>query len=93
VPDNDTARHRERARILQALVQAIDQSEEVRALIAGSESADAAEAALMRLLGVDKVQARAVLDMQWRNLAARQRQQLIASYDAEMAQIADLESS
>jgi DNA gyrase subunit A len=82
----------ERAHILSALLKAIDRIDEVIALIRGSESAAAAQQGLMDLLEIDEVQARAILDMQLRRLAAMERQQLVDEYDELMAQIADYEA-
>ena len=79
----------ERAHILRALLKAIDRIDEVIALIRGSESAAAAQTGLMELLDIDEVQARAILDMQLRKLAALERQQLVEEYDELMAQIAE----
>jgi DNA gyrase subunit A len=81
----------ERAHILSALIKAIDRIDEVIALIRGSESAAAAQHGLMDLLEIDEIQARAILDMQLRRLAALERQQLIDEYDELMAEIADYE--
>ena len=82
----------ERAHILRALIKAIDRIDEVIALIRASESAAAAQQGLMDLLEIDEIQARAILDMQLRKLAALERQQLIDEYDDLMAQIADYEA-
>jgi DNA gyrase subunit A len=82
----------ERAHILSALLKAIDRIDEVIALIRGSASAAAAQQGLMDLLEIDEIQARAILDMQLRRLAALERQQLIDEYDELMAQIADYEA-
>ncbi|MUL41212.1 DNA gyrase subunit A [Streptomonospora sp. PA3] len=79
----------ERAHILRALLRAIDRIDEVIALIRGSASADEAKTGLMGLLEIDDVQARAILDMQLRKLAALERQQLTDEYDELMSQIAD----
>ncbi|RNL83175.1 DNA gyrase subunit A [Halostreptopolyspora alba] len=79
----------ERAHILRALLKAIDRIDEVIALIRGSASADEAKTGLMELLGIDDVQARAILDMQLRKLAALERRQLTDEYDELMAQIED----
>ena len=43
----------------------------------------------MDLLEIDEIQARAILDMQLRKLAALERQELTDEYDQKMAQIAD----
>ncbi len=82
----------ERAHILSALIKAIDQIDAVIALIRGSESAAVAQTGLMELLDIDEIQARAILDMQLRKLAALERQQLIDEYEELMAQIADYEA-
>jgi DNA gyrase subunit A len=82
---------RERAHILSALLRAIDQIDAVIALIRASESAAVAQQGLMELLDIDEVQARAILDMQLRKLAALERQQLVDEYEELMAQIADYE--
>jgi DNA gyrase subunit A len=85
-------RAQERAHIVRALLKAIDRIDEVIALIRGSESASAAQQGLMDLLEIDEEQARAILDMQLRRLAALERQQLQDEYDSLMAQIADYEA-
>ena len=82
----------ERAHIVRALLKAIDRIDEVIALIRGSESAAAAQQGLMDLLEIDEEQARAILDMQLRRLAALERQQLVDEYDDLMAKIADYEA-
>ena len=82
----------ERAHILVALLKAIDRIDEVIALIRASASAAAAQQGLMDLLEIDDVQARAILDMQLRKLAALERQQLIDEYEELMAQIADYQA-
>jgi len=82
----------ERAHILSALIKAIDRIDDVIALIRASESAAVAQQGLMDLLEIDEIQARAILDMQLRKLAALERQQLIDEYDELMAEIADYEA-
>ena len=79
----------ERAHILTGLLRAIDRIDEVIALIRASESAVAAQGGLMELLEIDELQARAILDMQLRKLAALERQELQAEHDELMARIAD----
>jgi DNA gyrase subunit A len=81
----------ERAHILRALIKAIDRIEEVIALIRASESAAAAQQGLMDLLEIDEVQARAILDMQLRKLAALERQATVDEYEGLMSEIADYE--
>jgi DNA gyrase subunit A len=79
----------ERAHVLRALIKASDRIEEVIALIRASESAAAAQQGLMDLLEIDEVQARAILDMQLRKLAALERQATIDEYDSLMVEIAE----
>src|ERR1700761_7008834 len=81
----------ERAHILSALLKAIDRIDEVIALIRASASAAAAQQGLMTMLEIDEIQARAILDMQLRKLAALERQELTNEYDELMAKIADYE--
>ncbi len=82
----------ERLHIVAALLAAIDAIDEVIALIRASESAAAAQVGLMGLLSIDEVQARAILDMQLRKLAALERQELIDEREELEARIADLQS-
>ena len=82
----------ERLHIVAALLKAIDRIDEVIALIRGSESAAVAQTGLMALLEIDEIQARAILDMQLRKLAALERQELVNERDELEAKIADLES-
>ena len=82
----------ERAHILSALLKAIDRIDEVIALIRASVSASAAQQGLMDMLEIDDIQARAILDMQLRKLAALERQQLVDEYQELMAQIAGYEA-
>ncbi len=82
----------QRAHIVSALLKAIDRIDEVIALIRGSESAAVAQQGLMELLEIDEEQARAILDMQLRLLAALERQALLDEYEELMAKIADYEA-
>ena len=67
----------ERAHILRALVKALDNLDDVIAFIRSSPSAEVARSGLMDLLEIDETQARAILDMQLRQLAALERQKII----------------
>jgi DNA gyrase subunit A len=82
----------ERLHIVAALLAAIDAIDEVIALIRGSESAAAAQVGLMGLLSIDEVQARAILDMQLRKLAALERQALIDEREELETTIAELQA-
>ena len=81
----------ERMHIVSALLKAIDRIDEVIALIRASASAAEAQQGLMGLLAIDEIQARAILDMQLRKLAALERQELINEHDELAAKIADYE--
>ncbi|MGH3204747.1 MAG: DNA gyrase subunit A, partial [Streptosporangiaceae bacterium] len=71
----------ERLHIVAALLKAIDRIDEVIALIRASASAAAAQQGLIGLLEIDEIQARAILDMQLRKLAALERQELVDERD------------
>ncbi len=80
---------RERAHILLGLLRAIDRIDEVIALIRASASAAEAQEGLIDLLEIDELQARAILDMQLRKLAALERSELQGQFDKLMADIAE----
>jgi DNA gyrase subunit A len=82
----------ERAHIVRALLKAIDAIDEVITLIRASASAAEAQQGLMDLLEIDEEQARAILDMQLRKLAALERQALIDEYEELMTRIAEYEA-
>ncbi|WP_432484803.1 DNA gyrase subunit A [Kineococcus esterisolvens] len=79
----------ERAHILRALLKALDALDEVIALIRASATVDLAREGLMGLLEIDDVQARAILEMQLRRLAALERQRITDEYDELMRLITD----
>jgi DNA gyrase/topoisomerase IV subunit A len=81
----------ERGRLLDALLKAINHREEVWAMIYASESAGAAEPLLMDVLEIDRDQARVVLDMQARKLAATERGVLADEYHRLTADITECE--
>src|SRR4029077_8412139 len=84
-------RAQERAHILRGLLRAIEAIDEVIALIRASASAAAAQQGLIELLDIDDLQARAILDMQLRRLAALERQQLTEEFEELTRKIADYE--
>jgi DNA gyrase subunit A len=84
-------KRRERLHIVRALLKAIDVIDEVIALIRRSASAATAQLELQRFLDIDEIQARAILDLQLRKLAALERQELQDEYDQLVAEITDLE--
>jgi DNA gyrase subunit A len=67
----------ERMHILTAYLKALDALDEVIALIRRSADTETARDGLMELLDIDELQARAILDMQLRRLAALERQKII----------------
>ncbi|MDR1387287.1 MAG: DNA gyrase subunit A [Propionibacteriaceae bacterium] len=79
------------AHIWRGYVAALDQLDEVIALIRRSRDAEVAKAALIELLGVDEEQATAILDLQWRRLAAMERQRIVARLAELERIIADLQ--
>ncbi|MEQ4208338.1 DNA gyrase subunit A [Actinopolymorpha sp. B17G11] len=81
----------EDAHIYRGLVKALDALDEVIALIRRSPSAEEARTGLIELLDIDEVQARAILDMQLRRLAALERQQIVDRLREFEALIADLQ--
>ncbi|MDQ3165515.1 MAG: DNA topoisomerase 4 subunit A, partial [Actinomycetota bacterium] len=84
-------RAEEEAHIQRGLVKALDALDAVIALIRGSQTTDEARDGLMRLLDIDEVQARAILDMQLRRLAALERQRIIDHLAELERTIADLQ--
>lgn len=79
----------ERAHILRGYVKALDMLDEVIALIRRSPTVEESRDGLMRLLDVDELQARAILDLQLRRLAALERQKIIddlAEIELEIAE-------
>jgi len=67
----------ERAHILRGYVKALDALDEVIALIRRSSTVEDAREGLITLLTIDELQARAILDMQLRRLAALERQKIV----------------
>jgi DNA gyrase subunit A len=79
----------ERAHILRGYLKALDALDEVIALIRRSSTVDDAREGLMQLLSIDELQARAILNMQLRQLAALERQKIIDEADLIEKRIAD----
>ena len=67
----------ERAHILRGYLKALDALDEVIALIRRSATVEDARDGLIKLLDIDELQARAILNMQLRQLAALERQKII----------------
>jgi DNA gyrase subunit A len=81
----------EEAHIQRALVKALDRLDDVIALIRASQTTEEARDGLMAMLDIDEVQARAILDMQLRRLAALERQKIIDELAQLELLIADLQ--
>jgi DNA gyrase subunit A len=80
----------ERAHVLEGLIVALDHIDEIIALIRGAASADAALGELQTRFELSEIQARAILDMQLRRLAALERQRILDEYEELRGRIADL---
>uniref|UniRef100_UPI0038996BBE DNA gyrase subunit A n=1 Tax=Ornithinicoccus halotolerans TaxID=1748220 RepID=UPI0038996BBE len=80
-------RAEEQIHILRGLLKALDALDEVIALIRRSPTVEEARDGLVELLQIDEVQARAILDMQLRRLAALERQKIIDEHDRLQAMI------
>jgi DNA gyrase subunit A len=79
----------ERAHILRGYVKALDALDEVIALIRRSATVEDARDGLIKLLEIDELQARAILEMQLRRLAALERQKImdeLAEIEIEIAE-------
>jgi DNA gyrase subunit A len=82
----------ERAHILRGYLKALDALDDVIALIRRSSTVEDARDGLMKLLVIDELQARAILDMQLRRLAALERQKIIEEHDLIEAQITEFQA-
>ncbi|VXC42445.1 DNA gyrase subunit A [Nocardioides sp. AX2bis] len=80
-----------RAHILRGLAKALDMLDEVIALIRRSPEVEDARDGLIALLEIDEIQARAILELQLRRLAALERQKIIDELAEIERTIADLE--
>jgi DNA gyrase subunit A len=81
----------EEAHIYRGLVKALDALDAVIELIRRSQTVEEARTGLIELLDIDELQARAILDMQLRRLAALERQRIIDELAKLEREIADLE--
>ena len=81
----------ERAHILQGLIIALDNLDEVIALIRASITPDEAREGLMNRFALSEIQARAILDMRLQRLTGLERDKLRAEYEELMKVIADLQ--
>ncbi len=79
----------ERIHLLRGYLRALDALDEVIALIRASATVDVAREGLIELLGVDEVQANAILGLQLRRLAALERQKILDDHDELQLKIDD----
>ena len=79
-----------RAHILEGLIIASDNIDEVIAIIRGSSNADEARAKLVERFELTEIQARAIVEMRLRQLTGLEQDKLRAEYDEIMITIADL---
>lgn len=84
-------RAQDRLHILQGYLMALDALDAVIATIRQSPTVDEARTALMELLGVDEVQADAILALQLRRLAALERQKILDEHTELEARVKDLQ--
>ena len=80
----------ERAHILQGLIIALDNIDEVISIIRNSENVAIAKATLIESLGLSYVQSQAIVDMRLRALTGLEREKIEAEYKDLMARIEEL---
>ena len=88
----DLNKARERANILEGLLKALDNIDEVIRIIRGSENTQVAKARLMERFELSDVQAQAIVDMRLRTLTGLEREKLEAEYKELMDRIRRLEA-
>jgi DNA gyrase subunit A len=88
----DLARAEERAHVLAGLRKAVEQLDLVIRIIRQAANADAARDELMRRLDLSEIQAKAILDMQLRRLAALERQKIIEEHEETLRLIEELKA-
>ena len=87
----DLRKAQERAHILEGLLIALDNLDEVIALIRGSATPDEAREGLITRFELSELQARAILDMRLQRLTGLERDKIKAEYDDLMKLITHLE--
>jgi len=87
----DLARARQRAHILEGLLIALNNLDEIIQLIKKSPDVETARTRLMKKFKLSEVQAEAILEMQLRRLAALERKKIEDEYKALQITIKDLE--
>ena len=82
----------DRAHILEGLIIASDNIDEVIAIIRASANADEARANLIKRFELSEIQAKAIVEMRLRQLTGLEQDKLRAEYDAIMETIKDLKN-
>jgi len=88
----DLARAEERAHILAGLRKAVEQLDLVIRIIREAANADIARDTLMSRLTLTEIQAKAILDMQLRRLAALERQKIVEEHEQVLKLIEELKA-
>jgi DNA gyrase subunit A len=86
----DLKKAQDRAHILEGLRIAVDNLDEVIHTIRDSRDANEAMTRLMDNFGLDEIQAKAILDMQFRRLTGLERDRIEREYNELLVKIADL---
>lgn len=86
----ELAEAEKRAHILEGLIIASDNIDEVIAIIRGSKTPEEARIALMERFSLSELQSRAIVEMRLRQLTGLEQDKLHAEYNDIMALIADL---
>ena len=87
----DLNKAKDRAHILEGLRIAVDNLDEVIHTIRDSKDAQEAQPRLMEKFGLSEIQAKAILDMQFRRLTGLEREKIENEYQELLITIADLE--
>ena len=88
----DLNKAEERAHILQGLIIALDNIDEVISIIRGSRTTADAKANLMERFGLSDAQAQAIVDMRLKALTGLEREKLEAEYAELMKRISELKA-
>lgn len=86
----DLKKAEERAHILEGLIKAIDNLDEVIKIIRSSKTVEEAKERLMEFLDLSEIQAKAILDMRLQKLVSLEMEKLRNEYQELLALIADL---
>ena len=82
----------ERAHILEGLIIALDNIDEVISIIRGSESVNVAKQKLIERFGLSDAQSQAIVDMRLRTLTGLEREKIEAEYNELMKRIDELKA-